>query len=52
MRLSSTRDENEYLFGYQIFSPFSLIVNNYDIKSAIQIDILVFSIELARIYKM
>jgi hypothetical protein len=45
------RDENGYLFAYQFLGLFSLIVNKYDIESARQINILVFSIELVKIYK-
>jgi hypothetical protein len=45
------RDENGYLFGYQFFGLFSLIVNKYDIESARQINILVLALNLQKFIK-
>jgi hypothetical protein len=45
------RDEIYTYPNINILLSFSLIVNKYDIKSAMKIRILVFSIELVKIYK-
>jgi hypothetical protein len=49
--LSPIMDENGYLFGYHFFGHCSLIANKKNIDSAMQIRILIFSIEIVKIHK-